>query len=185
MSPGHVFPGCNYRPLYVFKKNGAAQESKNRHQPPHSDGLHTGWWSVNKKHSIKTYTPTCWTELCLFSDHSPYRSPSASAPCCYMSPLRWQQLTSRARWLCSHWPFGFWQNFARCPNETAFTARTRTKQTPERHALKWLRGDSNVITEGVWKNGRWLNCKISSRLLNKYWLECFSIIYDKGCVRLL
>lgn len=40
--PGDVFLGCNYRPLHVFKENGAAQESKNRHQPPHSDGLLTG-----------------------------------------------------------------------------------------------------------------------------------------------
>lgn len=66
----------------------------------------------------------------LVSAPSPYRSPLASAPCYYMSPPPWQQLTSPALWLFSHWPFGFWQSFAKCPNETAFAARTWTKQTP-------------------------------------------------------
>lgn len=100
---------------------------------------------------------TFLTELCLFVSS---RSPSASAPCCYMSPLRWQQLTSPALWLFSHWPFGFWQSFAKCQNKTAFTALKRTKQTHDRHALKLLRIDSGFKIEDFWlikkKNGWWL-----------------------------
>lgn len=40
--PGNLFFDSDHRPLYVLTENVAAQESKNRHQPPHSNGLHTG-----------------------------------------------------------------------------------------------------------------------------------------------
>lgn len=128
----------------------------------------------SKKHTSATFCPpsnsTFLTELCLFVP--PPRSPLASAPCCYMSPLLWQQLTSPALWLFSRWPFGFWQSFAKCQNKTAFTALKRTKQTHDRHALKLLRVDSGIIIEDFWlkKNkmvGGW-SCKNSSRLSNKY-----------------
>lgn len=116
--------------------------------------------NINKNIHLPPSEPSAAC-FCRSSSPCPCRSPLASAPCYSMSQLRWQQLTSPALWLFSHWPFGFWQSFAKCPNKTALTARFWTQQTHERHALKWLRLDSNIMTEDIWlkkcHQGFWIN----------------------------